>query len=221
MGAGNPLIRSFDPELYQPKTYFIDFSEEYESKESIVKENCDDDEEFNSLSEDEIYNRFDFQLERDYENFRDEYFLIDEFFNGKYWLEPNEHYSELSAEFRGNGIVIAKADDALIISTSDSELTHYAISIIPRFKYDEIEEEIDYEQQHKFDWYCARDKAEQYYSMVERLALKEYNKRLKLFRKTHEPTMHKLYEHWPKLRQRNGAWTTFPLIKIGKKFKFL
>ena len=40
MGAGNPLLRSYDEELYSPKTYYIDFTESYteESKLQSIKE---------------------------------------------------------------------------------------------------------------------------------------------------------------------------------------
>ena len=224
MGAGNPLIRSFDVDRYQPTTYFIDFTECYELDQWVKQELIDreDDRTFEDLSEDDKYNMLNSQLEFDVDEFRENYFLEKEFFGDKYSTvdQKDSYVQELSAAYMGGGVVIVESDNAYIVTTTEAEYHHYPIAIVPKFKFDELCEDVDYEQQHKYDWYQARDK--DYDAMCQRLAEKLYEKKIKQFRKTHEPTMRKLHEHYAKqMSQRNGAWMSEPIKIIGKDFKFL
>lgn len=224
MGAGNPLIRSFDPERYEAKTYFIDFVEPYRNNEEWLKEELesrDNGETFEDLSEEKMYEIINIQAGHDLEDFEQDYFFqIENFRDIYYSVEPKDNYiKELSARFMGGATALAQSEDAFIV-TCGEDLDHYSIGIVPKFTYDEICEEVDYEQQHKYDWYQSRNK--DYDAMCEKLAIKLYYKKLRKFLKTHEPTMRKIHEHYRKqMSSRNGAWCTMNLKNIGKDFKFL
>ena len=73
MGAGNPLARSYDNSLYDPTTYYIDFTECYsDGKEETIKEECKQtDRDFYEMTEEEINQSFYFLLENDLENFKE------------------------------------------------------------------------------------------------------------------------------------------------------
>lgn len=224
MGAGNPLIRSFDTDLYQPSTYFIDFTECYEDKKEWVKEEMisrDDYRKFEDLDEEEINQMFYDQLEFDVKDFMEDYFFNEPFENQYTAPDQKDRYQkDLSAQFLGGATVIAESDDAYILTTSDSEYHHFAIGIVPKFRFEELCEDVDYEQQHKYDWYEARGK--DYDAMCTKLAEKLYAKKLKAFLKNNEPTMRILHSHYGKqMSSRNGAWCSFSIKTIGKTFKFL
>lgn len=227
MGAGNPLIRSYDPELYSAQTYYIDFTECYDLDEFCKKElekNQDEYRTLEDLSDDDKYNMLYSQLELDLYDFRSYYFTSEDLFGNLYTTpdKDDRFISELSAAFRGEAIVIAESDDAYILTTSDSEYQHFSIGIVPKFQFEILAEDVDYEQQHKFDWYCARDNEQGYYDMCIKLTNKLYNKKLKLFLKTHEPTMRTLHKHYGKqMSSRNGALTSTSLKIIGNDFNFL
>ena len=224
MGAGNPLIKSFDPERYEAKTYFIDFVESYRNNEEWLKEELEsrgNEETIEELDDEKKYEIINNQAEFDIEDFQNNYFFENENFGNTYYsVEPKDNYIEaLSARFLGGATALAQSDDAYIV-TCGEDAYHYSIGIVPKFTYDEICEEVDYEQQHKYDWYVSRGK--DYDAMCQRLADKLYEKKIKLFKKNHEPTMRILHSHYKEhLSSRNGAWCSAPLKLIGKDFKFL
>lgn len=224
MGAGNPLIRSFDPERYEAKTYFIDFVEPYQNNNEWLKEELEsrgNDETIDELNDDKKYEIINSQAQFDLEDFEEYYFTEKDNFGNLYKsVDSKDRYiKQLSARFMGGATVLAQSEDAFVV-TCGEDLYHYSIGIVPRFTYDEICEDVDYEQQHKYDWYCSRNK--DYDAMCQRLADKLYEKKLKLFKKNHEPTMRILHSHYKEhLSSRNGAWCSFPLKTIGKNFKFL
>ena len=224
MGAGNPLIKSFDPERYQAKTYFIDFVESYRNNEEWLKEELEsraNEKTIEELSEEEKYEIINNQVQFDIEDFENEYFFQKDLFGETYSsVEPKDNYIEaLSARFLGGATALAQSDDAYIV-TCGEDAYHYSIGIVPKFTYDELCEEVDYEQQHKYDWYCSRDK--NYNAMCEKLAEKLYEKKIKIFKRTHERTMRTLHSHYGKnMSSRNNAWTCSTLKIIGDKFKFL
>ena len=78
MGAGNPLIRSFDEDRYSPTTYFLDFSELFEDNaEQAVKEWFESNErdDFEDLSEEEIQSELQTLIGWECDYFCDDYFF--------------------------------------------------------------------------------------------------------------------------------------------------
>ena len=115
MGAGNPKLKSFDNELFEPTTYFLDLSHE-----------CEDDEEP------------DYELEEmNYEDFI-------ESICSELQLESKKdiYHEELCYAFREGGIIIAEGKNSYIITETGSEYRHLPIAVIPNFKFDEIREEV-------------------------------------------------------------------------------
>lgn len=224
MGAGNPLIRSFDPERYEAQTYFIDFLAFYQDDDEWLKEELDsrgDERTIEELDDDQKNEIINNQAEFDIEDFQNYYFFEKENFGNTYFpVDSKDNYIEtLSARFRGGATVLAQSEDAFVV-TCGEDTYHYSIGIVPKFTYDEICEEVDYEQQHKYDWYVSQGR--NYDAMCQRLADKLYEKKLKLFKKNHEPTMRILHSHYKnQMSSRNGAWRSFSLKTIGKNFKFL
>lgn len=227
MGAGNPLIRSWDEELYSAKTYFIDFSDFYTEEEKInaVKEHYESNEldGLDDLSEEEIDILFvEVILDWDAESFQNDYFFnLDKEWD--IWEKPDKdqtYQSELSAAFRGGAIILAENDDCLVLTTDEAEIHHYPIALIPAFKWNDILEDIHYENIDKMDWYDRMGK--DFDAMVEKKATALYEKKLKKWHKTYEPFMRYFYSHYGKgLSSRNGSWTSLSLKEIGKDFKFL
>lgn len=218
MSAGNPLLRSFDEELYSAKTYYIDFTELYSDRKEAVKKDWDDDEEykpFDELKEEEIDDEFYRMVGHDVDDFRqcyfDDYIVPDE--NKKY-------ISELSAEYRGYGYVIAETETGLILSTSDSDNYHYAIGIVPNFKYDDIYEEVENRHIENMKWYLDRNLDFEYY--MEQESKKQYRKMIRKFKKENEPIMRKIHDSYGKcMSERAGAYTSGSIKEINSKFKFL
>ena len=102
MGAGNPIIRSWDEQLFSPTTYFIDLTKDLDE---------DDDQYFvfDNFLDDLGFVLEEFTLE--YPDRRSKGFYID----------------ELSGEFRGSAVVLAKSNHTLLLTTTDSENYHLAI----------------------------------------------------------------------------------------------
>lgn len=227
MGAGNPLIRSFDDDRYHPTTYFIDFTDFCPDRDEAVKEELisnDREEDWEEMNEDEKDKCYYQICEWNAESFREDYFFnLDEQEMIADWKKPDRQdrwLGECSASFRGSAVIIAENDDAYILTTDEAEVYHYPIAIIPKFKFDSIEDDIWDRECDKEDWYQARG-----LHLPDRTALlaeREYDKRLKKWRKKYEPFMRLFYSHFKEgLSMRNGAWMSTPLQVVGKKFKFV
>lgn len=178
MGAGNPIIRSWDMDLFDPTTYFIDLTKDLDEE---------DDEHF-------VFDNFLDYLE----------FVLEEF-NLEYPDRRSKDFyiDELSAEFRGSAVVLAKSKHTLLLTTTDSESHHLAIGCVPNFKFEDFEEDADNEID--TDWYDRRDRIDLLQKKREQYAKKEWNKCFKIFQK--EATkilteLHKIYQ----FSVRNGAW---------------
>jgi len=208
MGAGNPLIKSFDNDLYDPTTYFIDFSQLYDQKEH-------EDE----LSDEEWESQLDRIIEQETQSFQEDFFFnLPKPFE---FDEPDESYiTELSSAFMGGGIVLAENDDCLILTTDEAVGHHYPFTLIPAFKAEDIAEDWWYENSHKEEWYSARG-----LDLEERCKEKSieiYNKKLKKWKKKYEPLMRYVHTFFSDcFSVRTGPWTSLSLKIIGDSYEFL
>lgn len=188
MGAGNPLLRSYDPELFTPTTYFIDF-----------QKNCEEDE-VDYCTTLYVIEDLKESLSFKFDNLK---------------KSRDKYEDSLSAGFRESGIIFLKSEDVLIITSTDSEINHFAIGCVPAFTYDDIYSETSDETDSKYQWYRQRDITHKYWEMVDKVSLKEYNKKLKKFKKEaslYLTYINELYD----LTMRCGAWTTSDVIKSKK-----
>lgn len=178
MGAGNPIIRSWDEQLFSPTTYFIDLTKDLdeEDDEHFVFDNFLDDLEF-VLEE--------FNLE--YPDKRSKDFYID----------------ELSGEFRGSAVVLAKSKHTLLLTTTDSENHHLAIGCVPIFAMENCQEEAD--DTIDVDWYDRRDRLDLYEKKREQYANKEWNRQFKIFHKEATKILTELHKTY-QFSERNGPW---------------
>ena len=190
MGAGNPKLKSFDNDKFEPTTYFIDLSA------YITNEDNDD------ADEDE-YEIDEYGMELMYDD------LIESFCAelGMTALESNRDnlYPELSYAFREEGIVILEGDDALIITETGAEYSALPLAVIPSFKFEDILDEVCYEHQDKEAWYDARGK--DFRAAMEVRAEKIWDKKMNEFHKEESEIIGKLKAWYSKgLYCRNGAW---------------
>lgn len=116
MGAGNPKLKSFDNELFEPTTYFLDLSHE-----------CEEDEEPDYDLEQMYYEDF-------IENLCSELSLQS---------KEDIYHDQLSYAFREGGIIIAEGKNCYVITETGAEYRHLPIAIIPNFKFDEIREGVE------------------------------------------------------------------------------
>ena len=182
MGAGNPKLKSFDNDKFEPTTYFLDLSV------FLDKEEDDDDLDYVEMewAYDDLIESFCAEL-------------------GMKALKEDNLYPELCYAFREEGIVILEGDNALIITETGSEYTGLPLAVIPSFKFEDILDEVCYEHQDKEGWYEARGK--DFLSAMEARADKIWNKKMNEFHKEEEKIIGKLKAWYSKgLYCRNGAW---------------
>ena len=179
MGAGNPIIRSWDMHLFNPTTFFIDITLDLDE---------DDDQYFAYIDfNDSLLEILPKELNIEYMSAHKNKTFID----------------ELSGEFRGSAIVLARTSDTMLLTTTDSDNHHLALGCVPNFKFEDYEEEaydvID------ADWYDRRDRLDLWEKKREQYANKQWKKRFKIFHKEAQKILtelHKVYQ----LSARNGAW---------------
>jgi len=190
MGAGNPLLRSFDPEKFEPVTYFLDLSVEPEEGEEpdYFLEELNFEDLLESLSSElELTNLYG----------------------------DNEYHPELSSAFRQDGILLLEGELSYIITETGAEFHHLPIAVIPNFKLEDIRDDIEFQEGDKREWYDARGL--DFDERLDKLADKEYHKRLKEFSKESDKILSKLHEWYGKgMSQRCGAWMNTPLVQVGK-----
>ena len=151
MGAGNPLLRSFDEEKYSPITYFFDFSQDIEEWKKGYEEANE-----RTISDQHAY---ELMGEEEFENFL---CLFQNFcashaqFNYVYSRKNSIYISELSAGYREDGVVLCESDNSLIITSTDGENHHMPVSIIPNCKWDDLRADSYYDNVHKEGWYAKR-----------------------------------------------------------------
>ena len=190
MGAGNPILRSFDPEKFEPVTYFLDLSvepEEGEEPDYFLEELNFEDLLVNLSSELELTNLY-----------------------GK-----DEYHSELCAAFRQEGIILLEGELTYAITETGAEYHHLPIAVIPNFKLENIRDDIEFQEGDKQEWYNARGL--DFDERLDKLADKEYHKKLKEFSKESNKILTTLHGWYGKgMSQRNGAWMSTPLVQVGE-----
>ena len=190
MGAGNPKLKSFDNDKFEPTTYFIDLSVYItnEDNDDADEEECEIDEYGMELMYDDLIESFCAEL-------------------GMTALESNRDNldPELSYAFREEGIVILEGDNALIITETGAEYSSLPLAVIPSFKFEDILDEVCYEHQDKEAWYDARGK--DFRAAMEVRAEKIWDKKMNEFHKEESEIIGKLKAWYSKgLYCRNGAW---------------
>lgn len=190
MGAGNPKLKSFDNDKFEPITYFIDLSAYItnEDNDDADEEECEIDGYAMELMYDDLIESFCAEL-------------------GMTALESNRDnlYPELSYAFREEGIVILEGDNALIITETGAEYSSLPLAVIPSFKFEDILDEVCYEHQDKEEWYDARGK--DFRAAMEVRAEKIWDKKMNEFHKEESEIIGKLKAWYSKgLYCRNGAW---------------
>jgi hypothetical protein len=213
MGAGNPSIRSLDNDRYSPITYFLDMSSDLEEfKKSYKEENDDED-----ISDERAY---EWMAEQDSESIFDlfyEFCCKNKLFEYKYNSKTKEFYEKLASGFNQYGIILCESKYCWIVTTTEWETGHFPFALIPSFTYDDIYNTIYYNEGDKITWYDKRNLS--YDVHIDKLATKEYDKKLKLFHKE-EKTFWNYFvnefgdDYFHKvLSQRGGPWTSFHLFK--------
>lgn len=190
MGAGNPILNSFNPEKFNPATFFLDLSVDPEEGE-----------------------------ERDYHleelNFEDLLESLSSELELTNLYGDREFHSELCAAFRQEGILLLEGAECYVITETGSEYHHLPIAVIPNFKWEDIRDDIEYEEGDKCDWYYARNL--DWDARLDTLTDRVYLKRLKEFNKESNIILSTLHKWYGKnMSQRNGAWMSTPLVQVGK-----
>ena len=190
MGAGNPILRSFNPDKFDPETYFLDLSVEPEEGEEpdYFLEELNFEDLLESLSSElELTNLYG----------------------------EDEYYSELCAAFRGKGILLLEGELTYVITETCAEYHHLPIAVIPNFKWEDLRDDIEYQEGDKREWYDARGL--DFDERLDELADKEYHKKLKEFSKENNKILTTLHGWYGKsMSQRCGAWMSTPLVQIGE-----
>jgi hypothetical protein len=190
MGAGNPILRSFDPGKFEPKTYFLDLSVEPEEGEEP-----------------------DYFLEE--LNFEDLLESLCSELELTSLYKKEEYYSELCAAFRKDGIIMLEGELTYVITETESEYHHLPIAVIPNFKWEDLREDIEYREGDKQEWYDARGL--DFDERLNKLADKEYYNKLKKFSEESNKILTTLHGWYSKgMSQRCGAWTSTPLVQVGE-----
>jgi hypothetical protein len=208
MGTGNPKVYSFDNDKFIPKTFFVDFRSS--DTEQFIKDNSEDTGILISNEEAECM-----QDELAWESF-DEF--LSEIPSLTFFGTDGERHEELSAKFRGDGIIYAKSENGILVVTSDSEANHIAFGFIPNERYDEILDVVYDVQSQKQNWYNQRGL--DFDNQCEKLSEIKYKKTLKTFNKeaklvaTQITTVFSDKGFKDFFRIRNGAWLS---SKISKK----
>lgn len=165
-------------DLFDPTTYFIDLTKDLDEE---------DDEHFV------------------FDNFLDDLGFVLEEFNLEYpKMKSKDFYiDELSGEFRGSAVVLAKSKHTLLLTTTDSENYHFAIGCVPIFTMDNCQQEAD--DTIDVDWYDRRNRLDLYEKKREQYANKEWNKQFKIFHKEATKILTELHKTY-QFSVRNGAW---------------
>jgi hypothetical protein len=208
MGAGNPKLKSFDNDRFEPKTFFIDISEDIEQLRKQYEEDGED------VPSDETL--YDIAGRSEELNFED---LIESLSSelgmkilyGDNNLGRRAYHSELTYGFREEGILLLEGKHCFIITSTDGEGYHLPIGVIPNFKFEDLHSEEIYDNSDKEKWYDAR-KLDFSLSMEKRAETK-WNKLIKEFHKEAEKVLNTIHTWYPKkMGERNGAWMSLPII---------
>lgn len=201
MGAGNPKLKSFDNDRYEPTTFFIDLGCNFDF-ESYKKEMEEANE--TEYSDETIWDMHGEDLSLNFDDLVES--ICSELGHKSHDLNNRRSFhSELCYAFREEGMILTEGKDCYVISETGSEYTHLPIAIIPNFKFEDILDEVRYDNSNKEDWYTQRGK--DFDAAMEKAAGKIWDKKMKTFLKEENEIVEKLKLFYPKsLYQRNGPW---------------
>lgn len=168
MGTGNQKLKSFDNELFEPKTYFLDLGEDPEEDE-----------------------------EQDYEQERANYEDLIDSICSELELEEvqEERHDDLCSTFRESGVIIAEGKHSYVITETGSEYRNLPIAVIPNFKLEDIEEEVE------------NPDSELSYDEIHEEAKKQWRERFPSFEEEAKKILKKLKEWYgDNMTTRNGSW---------------
>ena len=204
MGAGNPKLKSFDNDKFEPITYFIDLSED---EEAVTK----------YLTEENGEEPDDDQVERELALLEEMHFedliesICSELGHTAWDLRSRANgFSELCYAFREEGLIMTEGKRCYVITETGAEYRHLPIAVIPNFKFESFKEDAEWEMEDKREWYRARGK--DWDAAVEKLANKRWEKEMQEFHKEAETILKTLYSWYgEKMSGRAGAWMSGPV----------
>jgi hypothetical protein len=201
MGAGNPKLKSFDNDRYEPTTFFINLGSNFDF-ESYKKEMEEANE--TEYSDETIWDMHGEDLELNFDDLVES--ICSELGHKAHDLNDRRNFhSELCYSFREDGMILTEGKQCYVISETGSEYTHLPIAIIPNFKFEDILDEVKCDNSDKEEWYIQRGK--DFDAAMEKRAEKIWNKNMKEFFKEENEIVEKLKLFYSKsLYQRNGPW---------------
>lgn len=212
MGAGNPKLKSFDNDRFEPKTFFIDISEDIEQLRKQYEEDGED-----VPSDETLYTIAGHNEEMNFED------LIENLSSelgmtilyGDNNLGRNACHSELSYGFREEGILLLEGNNCFVITSTDGEGHHMPIGVIPSFKFKDLHSEEMDEHSNKEEWYYTRKL--DFSAAMEKRAKKKWNILMKKFHEEAETVLNTLHTWYPKkMSKRDGAWMSLPIITTNQ-----
>lgn len=164
MGAGNPLVKSYDDEVINITTFFADtaYQGTVEEFQKQYLHDCGEE-----LSEDHAYQIMSDEATDEFAEIFSVDGLIIEGFNG-------EQVDSLSAEFRGAGIIFAIGDNVMVVVPTGCDDYHRAFAFVPRRSLYSFWEEAQDENAHKLEWY--RKRQYNFEIRMDIIAMQEYKK---------------------------------------------
>jgi len=204
MGAGNPLLKSFSDDKFNPTTYFLDLSTPDEAaKQSLIDNGNPEPDDVEIEREIDELNRM---------NFEDLIESICSELNHSAWdlNSRANYYPELAAAFREEGIILTEGKLCYVITQTGADYYHLPIAVIPTFKFESFLEDAQWEMEDKRNWYDARRK--DFDAAVEKLADKRWDKEMKDFHLEAEKILKTLHGWFGEnMSMRGGAWTSGPV----------
>ena len=220
MGAGNPLVSSFNDEKFKVVTFFGDFNDwdtDTDEYRKQYKENNEGDE----ISEDTA---LIMKAEECEENFYNA--LSNAVYAAKDWKwngigSNRKDIDTLSGEFRGSGMILAETDSTFLVVPTSCEHYHIAFGIVPNIEWGVMWDEIYYDEQDKIDWYISRRK--DFDTRIDDLTNRKFDKLLRSVNKDAKRFANALTSYFSDelfkkiFSTRNGPWQSSSITK--KQFK--
>jgi len=147
MGAGNPLVCSYDDDRISINTFFLEGNLQ-DVDDYIAEYAANNDGE--TISTDTAYQDM---ADQDYDSFLQMFYTADLAIDG--W--KGERVNELSSAFRGDGIIIARGNDICVVVPSGCDPYHIGFAFIPSRSWNSFWEEMHDEHAHKRQWYDRRN----------------------------------------------------------------
>lgn len=216
MGTGNPLVHSFDEEGIDVTTLF--FNPPIQDVDEYIAEYAaefSDDEDYTPLSNDEAHQQIS---DGNYESFEQMFHVDGLRVHG--W-DNAERITELSAEFRGECLILATGDNIYVVVPSGCEHYHIGFGFVPRRSWNSFWEEAWDENAHKQEWYAKRNW--DFDARMNLLADREYDKYIakcnaeikRIAANVAKEWGHKAFRKYFSVRA--GAWMSTPINKTEFK----